>query len=119
MDYIQNNKAAWEEAFEHRKPGWGENNHERLLGEHLPFFCADVARELEAVDWSSRAVAQFCCNNGRELLLPPAPRRGERDRLRHRGKHPRAGGRNREKGGRRQLPVRRLQHPRHPGDLPQ
>ena len=68
MDYIQNNKAAWEEAFEHRKPGWGENNHERLLGEHLPFFCADVARELEAVDWSSRAVAQFCCNNGRELL---------------------------------------------------
>ena len=68
MDYIQNNKAAWEEAFEHRKPGWGENNHERLLGEHLPFFCADVARELEAVDWSGRAVAQFCCNNGRELL---------------------------------------------------
>ena len=59
MDYIQNNKAAWEEAFEHRKPGWGENNHERLLDERLPFFCADVARELESVDWSGRAVAQL------------------------------------------------------------
>ncbi|MEL4859659.1 class I SAM-dependent methyltransferase [Pseudoflavonifractor phocaeensis] len=68
MSYIEENKAAWEEAFEHRRPGWGEKDHERLLGESLPFFCPDVAKELRRMDYTGRAVAQFCCNNGRELL---------------------------------------------------
>ncbi|WP_195985749.1 class I SAM-dependent methyltransferase [Clostridium sp. D33t1_170424_F3] len=68
MNYIQENKAAWEEAFEHRHPGWGETNHERLLIERLPFFCPDVAKELETIDFHGKTVAQFCCNNGRELL---------------------------------------------------
>ncbi len=68
MSYIEENKAAWEEAFEHRRPGWGEKDHERLLGESLPFFCPDVAKELRRMDFTGRAVAQFCCNNGRELL---------------------------------------------------
>ena len=26
VNYISGNKAAWEEAFEHRHPGWGEEN---------------------------------------------------------------------------------------------
>ena len=67
-DYVKGNKQAWEEAFEHRHPGWGEDNARRLLQEHLPFFCPDVAKELETIDFTGKAVAQFCCNNGRELL---------------------------------------------------
>lgn len=68
MKYIQGNKEAWEEAFEHRHSGWGESNHERLLQEHLPFFHPDIAAELESMDFSEKTIAQFCCNNGRELL---------------------------------------------------
>lgn len=68
MNYIQENKAAWEEAFEHRHPGWGESNHERLLHEDLPFFCPDMAEELKGMEFKGKTVAQFCCNNGRELL---------------------------------------------------
>ena len=68
MDYINNNKAAWEEAFDHRHPGWGESNHERLKNEHLPFFHPDIVKELETMDFTNKTVAQFCCNNGRELL---------------------------------------------------
>lgn len=68
MKYIENNKAAWEEAFEHRQHGWGEENHIRLQKERLPFFCSDVASELQAMDFKDKNIAQFCCNNGRELL---------------------------------------------------
>lgn len=68
MSYVQGNKAAWEEAFEHRHPGWGEENDQRLRTESLPFFCPDLAQELRALDYNGKTVAQFCCNNGRELL---------------------------------------------------
>lgn len=68
MSYFQENKAAWEEAFEHRHPGWGETNHEILAGEGLPFFNPDAAKELYSIDFSGKTIAQFCCNNGRELL---------------------------------------------------
>lgn len=68
MNYISDNKAAWEEAFEHRHDGWGDDNYKRLLEERLPFFCADAAEELELMDLRNKSIAQFCCNNGRELL---------------------------------------------------
>lgn len=38
MNYFNENKKAWEEAFEHKLPGWGEENYERLMNEHLPLF---------------------------------------------------------------------------------
>ena len=68
MDYIQSNKLAWEDAFRHRKPGWGDDNAARLLSEHLPFLHPDIVRALESMDFRGKTVAQFCCNNGRELL---------------------------------------------------
>ena len=68
MDYIGNNKAAWEEAFDHKQDGWGEENYKRLLNEDLPFFCKDMAAELRSMDFKGKSAAQFCCNNGRELL---------------------------------------------------
>ena len=68
MDYIKNNKAAWEEAFEHRHANWGDENYKRLLNEELPFWNADAITELKEIDFNGKSIAQFCCNNGRELL---------------------------------------------------
>ena len=62
MNYFNENKKAWEEAFEHKLPGWGEENYERLMNEHLPFFDPDLAKELEALDFKGKTAAQFCCN---------------------------------------------------------
>lgn len=68
MDYITGNKAAWEEAFECRKPDWGDYDYKRLINEDLPFLEADVIAELKDIDLKDKTIAQFCCNNGRELL---------------------------------------------------
>ncbi|MCL1806565.1 MAG: class I SAM-dependent methyltransferase [Oscillospiraceae bacterium] len=68
MNYIDANKAAWEEAFDHRKPNWGDDNHLRIRSGKYAFFDGDLKKELENIDFHGKAVAQFCCNNGRELL---------------------------------------------------
>lgn len=68
MDYIASNKAAWEEAFERRKPNWGDYDYKRLMDEELPFLEADVIGELKDIPLNGKTIAQFCCNNGRELL---------------------------------------------------
>jgi ubiquinone/menaquinone biosynthesis C-methylase UbiE len=68
MDYIAQNKEAWEEAFNHRHPNWGEENYRHLQNKQLPFFCPDVISELKGINFQGKKVAQFCCNNGRELL---------------------------------------------------
>lgn len=68
MTYFEENKAAWEEAFEHRHKNWGDANYERLMNERLPFFNDDMVKELESLDFKGKTVAQFCCNNGREVL---------------------------------------------------
>lgn len=68
MDYIHANKEAWEDAFAHRLPCWGDTNAETLKNERLPFFCPDIARELQTIGFKNKTVSQFCCNNGRELL---------------------------------------------------
>lgn len=68
MDYIEGNKQAWEEAFENRKPGWGENHADALSSQTLPFLNQDVIAELKSLDLQGKAIAQFACNNGRELL---------------------------------------------------
>lgn len=68
MDYIISNKEAWEEAFENRYKGWGEDIVYRLKNEKLPFIVNDLANELVNYDFKNKSVAQFCCNNGRELL---------------------------------------------------
>jgi len=68
MNYIETNKAAWEEAFDNRKPNWGENNHIRLKNEKYAFFDTDMKDLVSGLDVKDKHVAQFCCNNGRELL---------------------------------------------------
>ena len=68
MDYISSNKEAWEEAFENRSEGWGDNIVYHLKNEKLPFIVKDLANEIVNYSFDSKSVAQFCCNNGRELL---------------------------------------------------
>lgn len=66
--YIQGNKEAWEEAFERRSPEWGSDIVQRIKTEKLPFLGGELAAELEELPLTGKAVGQFCCNNGRELL---------------------------------------------------
>jgi len=68
MSYIEANKAAWEEAFDNRFPNWGDDDHERLKDGRFALLNEAVRRELEAIDLNGKTVAQFCCNNGGELL---------------------------------------------------
>lgn len=42
MNYISGNKAAWEEAFDNRKPSWGEENHIKTRSELLSLMNCDL-----------------------------------------------------------------------------
>ncbi len=67
MDYTADNKKAWEEAYRNRKAGWGEDIARRISEGHL-FLDAFLLDELKNFDLKNKDIAQFCCNNGRELL---------------------------------------------------
>jgi SAM-dependent methyltransferase len=68
MNYLTANKAAWEEAFDKRDPNWGKDIIERIRNEDYPFFEKEMAYTLKKYNVKGKSIAQFCCNNGRELL---------------------------------------------------
>lgn len=68
MDYFSSNKEAWEEAFENRKGDWGKDMVSRLKTEDYPYLKRELIQEIKEFDFENRTVAQFCCNDGRELL---------------------------------------------------
>jgi len=68
MSYFETNKEAWEEAFNNRKPNWGDDNYLRLKSEKYAFFDSDMKNLVASLDVKGKNIAQFCCNNGRELL---------------------------------------------------
>lgn len=68
MHYIEQNKLAWEEAFDKRHPEWGVNIVPRIQTEAYPFFQKDMILKLKEYDFKGKVLAQFCCNNGRELM---------------------------------------------------
>jgi len=68
MDYIQKNKQAWEEAFDNRYAGWGIDIVETIRANDYAYFNSDMADVLRTFSFKDKNVAQFCCNNGRELL---------------------------------------------------
>jgi ubiquinone/menaquinone biosynthesis C-methylase UbiE len=72
MNYVETNKAAWEEAFDKRMPNWGDNDYLVIKSEKYAMFYYekydDLKKEIEGMDLQGKTVAQFCCNNGRELL---------------------------------------------------
>lgn len=67
-DYIQNNKAAWEEAFEIGKENYGHTNCERLKNEVFPFVYDDLVEQIKHYHLKGKRIGQICCNNGRELM---------------------------------------------------
>ncbi len=67
-NYIEGNKAAWEEAFDNRDASWGADITERIQKEDYPFFENEMVDILLSIDTEGKTVGQFCCNNGRELL---------------------------------------------------
>lgn len=68
MNFNELNKMAWEEAFENRKAGWGEDIARRIRNEAHPFLVKEMIDVLSQYDLKGKTIAQFCCNNGRELL---------------------------------------------------
>ncbi|HAQ56021.1 MAG TPA: SAM-dependent methyltransferase [Acholeplasmatales bacterium] len=66
-NYIKSNKAAWEEAFE-KAEGYGAENVAKLETEEFPFLLPEFISVIKAADMKGKKVAQFFCNNGRELL---------------------------------------------------
>lgn len=68
MNNHKSNKLAWEEAFHNRKPGWGDNVASKINKEHYLFLDQVLLEELKNHDLEGKSIAQFCCNNGRELL---------------------------------------------------
>ncbi|MCR5327950.1 MAG: class I SAM-dependent methyltransferase [Saccharofermentans sp.] len=67
-EYIEGNKAAWEEAFDNRDASWGADITDRIQKEEYPFFEKEMVDILRNFDIEGKTVGQFCCNNGRELL---------------------------------------------------
>ena len=67
-NYIEGNKAAWEEAFDKRDASWGADITERIQKEDYPFFNEETKSVLKKIDTNEAVIGQFCCNNGRELL---------------------------------------------------
>jgi SAM-dependent methyltransferase len=68
MDYMLSNKKAWEEAFDNRHENWGDDIASRIRNEKYPFFNPETIKFLNRYDLRDKTVAQFCSNNGRELL---------------------------------------------------
>lgn len=67
-NYIEGNKAAWEEAFDLRDESWGADITERIKNEDYPFFNEETKALLKTLDTEGKVIGQYCCNNGRELL---------------------------------------------------
>lgn len=68
MNYHSQNKKAWQEAYDKRKAGWGDDIVVRIREGRNLFLDSALESELRRRDLRGKTVGQFCCNNGRELL---------------------------------------------------
>lgn len=68
MDYIKANKEAWEEVFPKHQAGYQMDIAAKISESGSNFLNEDTVKELATIDLKDKRVAQFCCNNGRELL---------------------------------------------------
>lgn len=67
-DIAKTNKAAWEEAFDVRVTGFGNDHAGRLLREPFAFLQPIMVEALQAIPLNGANIGHFCCNNGRELM---------------------------------------------------
>jgi ubiquinone/menaquinone biosynthesis C-methylase UbiE len=68
MNYIENNKKAWNEVYEKHKKHWDENPVTLRIKKNKQYLNNDMTAALNNNSLSGKNIAQFCCNNGRELL---------------------------------------------------
>ncbi len=68
MSYTEQNRQAWQEAFAVHQRGYGHDLADDLRNPEHSFLDAPVIAILDELDIRGMHVAQFCCNNGRELL---------------------------------------------------
>ncbi len=64
----EDNKKAWEEAFDKKKDEFGSDIIRRCQNEVFPFLQPEFVKVLSNYDLKGKSIAHFCCNNGRELL---------------------------------------------------
>ncbi len=68
MSYINENKKAWENAFDQRSGTYSDDLAKKLLEKENPFFHEDFLNVINAYDFTGKTIGQYCTNNGRELL---------------------------------------------------
>jgi SAM-dependent methyltransferase len=67
-DIHQQNKVAWEEAFDKRSENWLDDRMQRLSTEPFPYLEPEFVALFDGMDFAGKDIAQFSCNDGRELL---------------------------------------------------
>jgi SAM-dependent methyltransferase len=68
MEYFDKNKEAWDEAFKAHEKGYANNPIPLCLNQNFAFLNNDLVNEFKSLDIEKKHIAQFCCNNGREIL---------------------------------------------------
>ena len=68
MNYYKTNKEAWNEAFIIQQKSYVNNPIDKKVNNLFEFFNQDTIEELKNINLKNKNIAQFCCNNGRELL---------------------------------------------------
>jgi hypothetical protein len=63
-DYVTTNRKAWEEAFDNRKPAWGDDIVSRIRDNGQLFLEPELLDEIHLIDLKDKTIGQFCCNNG-------------------------------------------------------
>ena len=66
-DYVKNNQQAWDEAYQHAPKSYKEIVN--TLKDNPTYYLSDfLVNHLDENDVKDKDIAQFACNNGREIL---------------------------------------------------
>jgi SAM-dependent methyltransferase len=68
VKYFKLNKEAWEEAFDKHQNGYKNKPISEGLNSKWAYINNDLKKELGTIGINNKNIAQFCCNNGREIL---------------------------------------------------
>ncbi|MBN1962126.1 MAG: hypothetical protein JW841_14385 [Deltaproteobacteria bacterium] len=68
MNYFASNKEAWNEVFAKHQKGYKPNPIHEQLKHHFSYIDNNLKQALELIGYKNKNIAQFCCNNSREIL---------------------------------------------------
>lgn len=66
-DYVKNNQVAWDEAYQHASENY-KDIVSKLKTNPKQYLNPLILTHLDPHDVKDKDIAQFACNNGRELL---------------------------------------------------